>query len=477
MKFAKKIGIGIGIGLALLLVVLIGVSIYASSLLNEDFLVEQLESNMNCRVEIKDLSVGLFSSTSGITLKGVKLGPRDEVANKGTPLSERKAMQNALVSAESIDLALQLGALMDKKLVVEKFVINGANLNLAILASGGTNLNPLFQTPGIVNGARNPALDKKPEESAEPVKKSAPFTAADLPISGNIKRVGFTNSKASIRLQSSGDTIKITGLNFLLTDIDIDGKDLKNHNSAKAGIDAQIVIFNRKQEKKINLILTSNGKIVPFDKRNGRVNPNLIYNLVVHKGSTLHSTALLDALAGNLPILDKIGLKMDKLKEKAVLLTNVKVSISYFKSMLKFINEPTFPTKNYDLAIRKNSWIHLGNSSHKIIGKVISSKQESDKAIKSVDTRIAKAVKGDAAQAKAIRDKLLGSLIENDRIYLAFTSSGSLGNPNVKLLSNIPDITDLIKGAAGEYIDSRIDNELKKVPGGKAVKEALKGLF
>ena len=478
MKHMKKILIGVGVAFGLLLIILIGVSIYASSLVNEDFLVEQLESNMNCRAEISDLSVGLFSSTSGITLKGVKLGPRAAVANKGTPLSERKPMQSSLISAESIDLALQLGALIDKKLVVEKFVINGAQLDLRLLANGKTNLNPLFTTPRIVKGERNPALDKKPEPTAEaePAESSGPFTAGDLPISGNIDRIGFTNSKASIRL-ANGETINISDLDFLLTDIDIDGQDLAGHNSANARIDANVLVSNAKKQEKVKLILTSNGRIVPFDKGNGRVNPNLVYELVVHEGSTLHSAALMDALAGSIPMLDKIGLKMKKLKEKAVLLHNVPVKISYHTSQIKFLNEPTFKTKHYDLGIRKNSWIRLANSTHQITGKVISSREESDKAIQGVDAKIQKAVKGDAAQAKTIRDKLLGSLVENDRVYLAFTSSGSLGNPNVKLLSNIPDLTDLLKGAASEYVKNRLDNELKKVPGGKAAKDVLKNLF
>ncbi|MCB1173573.1 MAG: AsmA domain protein [Leptospiraceae bacterium] len=473
----KKILIGAGAFFGVLLIALIGASIYLSSLINEDFIVQQLESSMNCRVEIKELNTGLFSAVSSIGLEGVKLGPRDAVANKGTPQKDRKPMAAGVIEAGSIKLALQFGPLLSKKLVVDKLVIDQAKLNLVILANGGNNLNALFRTPQIVNGERNPALDAPKEEAAVESGSDKPFTAADLPISGSLKKIGFTNSNAAIKLQSTGETIEIADLDLLLTNIDIDGTDLKNHNSAHLEIDTTASILNRQKVKKLKLILTSSGKIVPFDVKTGKVNPAIQYHLTVNKGSTLHSFAVLDALAGSLPVLKNIGLKMDKLSKEAVLLQNVDVVISYSRSLLKLLNEPTFPTRNYDLALRKGSWIRLSNSTHNMIGKVISSEAESKAGIAHVDSEIQKVVKGDAANAKMIRDKLLGSLVENDRVFLAFTSTGSLGNPNVSLLSNIPSITDLLKGSINEAINNRVNNELKKVPGGKQINDALKGLF
>lgn len=479
----KKILIGVGIFIAVLIIALIGISIYISTLINEDFIVEQIESNMNCRAEINELDVGLFSAVSSIGLNGVKIGPRDSVANKGIPQKDRKPMKGGVIEAGSISLALQFGPLLAKKFVLDKLVIDGAKLNLSIYANGGNNLNSLFKTPLVVGGKRNPALDKKPEKKDEKEKddpekgpKKA-FTAADIPVAGTLKKIGLTNSNASIHLQKTGDTIQVQGLELLLTDIDIDGKDLANHNSAYFNLDTTVKVFNRSKQEKVKLILDSGAKIVPFETKSGKVNPNVRYQLTVKEGTTLHSFTVLDQLAGSLPVLKNIGLKMDQLAKKAVLQEDVKVVINYRRSLVRLINEPTFKTKHYDLGIRKGSWIRLNNSTHHMTGKVISSKAESDKGISHVDNEIAKQVKGDKAAAKKIRNKLLGSLVENDRIFLAFTSKGSLSSPQVTMLSNIPGISDLIKGAIGEAINSKINDKIKNIPGAKKATDALKNLF
>ena len=473
----KKILIGLGAFFGLLLVTLIGVSIYLSTLIDEDFIVAQLEAGMNSRLEIKKLNIGLFSAVSTISLEGVKLGVRDDYANQGVPQKDRKPMEKAIIEAGSISLALRFGPLLNRKLVVDELVLDQANLNLAIYASGGNNLNALFKTPRLVGGKRNPALDKKPEPEEE-VKPGdeKPFTAADLPIAGNLKKVGLTNSNASVFLQSSGDLIQVADLTLLLTDIDINGQDLKNHNSAHLNLDTVVHIMNRKKQKKLDLILTSDGTIVPFDTKTGKINPGIVYELIAHKGSKLYSFAVMDKLAGSLPILKDIGLRMDGLSKAATLLNDVIIKISYKRSLIRILNQPTFKTKNYDLAVNKGGWIRLGNGTHNLTAKVISSKAEARAGLAHIDKEIQKIVKGDAANARAIRDKLFGALVKNDRVFLNFNSKSLLANPNVTLLSNIPAISELVTGSVKAAIENRLDNELNKVPGGKKAKKFIKDL-
>ncbi|HMY45795.1 MAG TPA: AsmA domain protein, partial [Leptospiraceae bacterium] len=44
--------------------------------LNENFLVQQIESNLNVRAEVRKLNVSLFSAMSSVELEGVSLGAR-----------------------------------------------------------------------------------------------------------------------------------------------------------------------------------------------------------------------------------------------------------------------------------------------------------------------------------------------------------------------------------------------------------------
>lgn len=475
----KKIFIISGAIFGGILVLLLGVSLYVSSLLTEEFVVEQIESTFNLRAELKELNVGLFSGAS-VELRGVALGPRDSIANQGKPLGERPPMKNKVISAESLELSLQLMPLLDKQLVVEKFIFEKPEVNLAMRANGTNNLGGLFKTPRVVGGKRNPALDEKPAAASN---SNEPFRAADLGIAGNLERVGLNNGTLNLRL-ASGDRLKFKNLDLFLTDIVVDPADLINRNSAYLDLDTDVFVTSRHTGKEVaQFLLRSEGKIQPFDPKTGEVALNVRYDLTMKESSFMTGFAVMDQLAGKLPDLKKAGVDMAEIAKKAELIRDVQIDLEYGRGLVKILNDPTFPTRHYDLALLKGSTIKLGDSTHRFKGSVLASENETNKAFKNLDKEIERALKGTKVDPVELRNKALTKIIKDGRIHLDFTSVGAIVNPNVDLLVNLPQLSDIIKSAGGDILKGKLDAEINKIiPGGagkegkKLIDDALKNL-
>ena len=471
VSFMKKIIIILGSIFGGILVLLVGVSLYISSLLTEAFVVEQIESTFNLRAELKELDVGLFSGAS-VVLKGIALGPRDSVANQGKPLGERSPMVNKVISAESVDLSLELMPLLDKRLVVKRFVFEKPVVNLTMRANGTNNLGGLFKTPTVVNGKRNPALDEKPAAASN---TNEPFRASDLGIAGDLQKVGLNDGLLNLQL-ASGDRLNFKNLDLFLTDIEVDAADLQNHNSAYLELNTDVIVMSRVAGQEIaRFLLRSDGKITPFDPKTGEVALNLRYDLTMKESSFMTGFVLMDQLAGKLPDLKKAGVDMSEVAKKAELIRDVQIDVEYGRGLLKILNDPTFPTRHYDLALLQGSTIKLGDSTHNFKGSVLASESETDKAFKNLDKEIERALKGTKVDPVELRNKALQKIIKDGRIHLDFTSVGALSNPNVDLLVNLPELSDVIKSAGGDILKGKLDAEINKViPGGKGAKEGKK---
>lgn len=483
----KRVAVIAGALIALLLSLIVGLSVYAASLINADFIVAQLESSLNCRAELKELDAGLFSAVSSVRLGGLALGPRDDYANRGVPQKDRPPLARPLVAAKEVRLALKFWPLLSRRLVVSEFVLVEPALNLTVYANGANNLAPLFSTPRTVNGAPNPALAEKPAAPETPAASAGPFTARDLPIAGSLGRVAVERGTLNLTLEEARSRVLVAPIDLALTEIEIDPEDLKNKNQARLVFNASAKVFDRAGQESALLKLESNGLITPFEPESGRVNPALKYAIRVVEGSYINGLALLNQLSGNLPALAKAGIKMEDLTKRAELSENVEVTIEYGRALIKLLNAPVFPTRHYDFSLTEGSSLSLGDNQHRFTGRVFASAEETERVFAKVDAEIARAIKGDETQARELRNKVFAAIVKDNRVFLDFVSRGDLSNPSVELLANLPSLADLIKEAGGELARSRLQNELGREmdkrlgPGGGAVKDqiqkGMEGLF
>ncbi|MEM7013564.1 MAG: hypothetical protein AAF585_18990 [Verrucomicrobiota bacterium] len=109
----------LGAVLVLILVPVIGFVVLTMSvkkLSDPEFLVARIEENLNCRAEIQQATLDLYSQPASLQIIGIGFGPRDEYAENGTPLSERPPL-NSSVFINAVTLELETRPLFKKQLV------------------------------------------------------------------------------------------------------------------------------------------------------------------------------------------------------------------------------------------------------------------------------------------------------------------------------------------------------------------------
>lgn len=473
----KKIGIYIGAAvIGLLLIIIIGLS-SLSSFITPQFVVKSLESSLNARVNVKEVNINLFSALSAIEVKGIELGYRDSVADKGTLLEERQAMKSPVIQLDSIDLGLTLSALLKKEFRLDKLIINSPDLTLVLNEDGSNNLSSLFKPPVTVNGEPNPSLTpealeerRKEEEQAKrdaDSESKEPFSIKSIPISISMGELGIKDGSVKVVMKKTKQIIQLNALNLILKDLDIVPDDLENHNSLKLILNTDLGVIGANGKESSKFLLDTSGTIVPFDAKTGLINTAIVHTVTIKEDSYISGFAVFDSLAGELPALKNLNLKMDKLSQKSSLKKDVTTKIGYSNGRVSFKDSPVFPTSNYDLTIVEGTWIQITNSTHLMNGKIISTKEESDRAISQIDKALQAGSKG--ADTSEMKKKIFGDLLEGDRVALPFQSSGNIKSPNVGLKISLPSLTDLISGGAKKAISDAID---KKIPG--AAKDALK---
>ncbi len=451
--------------------------LYLRSLLNEAFLVRQIEAALNARVEIRKLDIDLFSAISSIELEGVRLGARDAVANKGTPLADRAPMATPLIAAESVELELSFLPLLSRRFEIKRFVIDRPEIKLVHYPSGANNLSGLFGPPQIVEGQPNPALKKTPEPPAaeEP---GEPFSVKNLPVSAGLERVGIENGVVHVSIPAAGHRILVENLNVSLTDFDVDPADLAQHNRALLAFHANTRVFGTSGKEAGLLLLRSEGHLQLFDPNTGQVNPDLVYALRMLRGSYISDLTVMEQLSGRLPLLASAGIALKGVGERAELTQDVDLRVRYRAGQVTLLSDVNFPTVNYDLTLKQSSWLLISATAHQFQGRILASEAESARAIQSVDGVIARNLKDE--DPVRYRKLLLGELLLNDRIVLDFISTGPLAQPQVYLKTQIPSLTDILKDSAKTLLKNRIENRLREELNqgqGKAIQEGLDKLL
>ncbi len=484
MTLKKKILVFTVAGFLFFITLFVAFSFFIASLITEEFLVHQLEANLNARAVLKKYSVGIFSGGS-LTIEGLALGPRDRYANNAVELAKRPKMKNALLEIPQTELSLDLFDLIDGRFTLNHFLIERPKARLTIYKNGGNSLTPLLNRPAIVNGKPNPdyGLEKQqkkeqkkeepkepeePEESKEAQKASQaesdqPFQAQKLPLAASLKKIGISSGHFSVLIALTGDQIEIRDLNFFVTDIEIDPADLKNKNSAHIGFDTDIVILTQKKKETGKLSLRSKGRIVPFDRQSGKVNARLVYNINLKKDSYVAGFSLLEKIDGHLQKLRSAGITITGLGKKAALIEDVEVKLAYNRGLVTILNDPRFPTKNFDLLLKKKSRFQLASSSHNISGGLHSSSEMGRESITSIEKNIKKSTGLSPQEAQKLREKHFSELIQDNRIVLNFSSSGPLADPNVKFLSKLPDFSALLKDALSARAKQEFEKQKKKL--------------
>ena len=473
----KKIFTGFFAAFVLFLSLIVGASFYVSSLLTEEFIVHQLESLFNARFQLKRFYFSILSG-GDLEVEGLAVGKRDRFANKAVPLNKRPALRRKALSMEKLDVHLDFFKLLSGLVYVEGFVFKKPQVNITLYKNGSNNLSPLFTTPAIIRGKPNPAYkpSKPKKEEKEQKKKtkkdSAPLQAQSIPLSASLEKIGIENGHIKFTLAKTGDTLVIEKLNFLVKNIEFDPEDLKNKNSADVIFDMNLRLFTKANKETGLFIFSSKGKVVPFNKRTGRIDPNVVYELFIAENSYVAGFSVLEKLSGKIDLLKKAGVSLDKLREKAVLTSGTSTKVRYKRGTLTILNDMKIITKNFELLAKKGASFRLAKMTHRIDGKLTASAELSKSAVAKIDTVIQKQLRLKKKEAEKLRKKHFSSVIDDGRIFFSFVSSASITNPNIVIKNSLPSLSSLAKEAGQQYLDKEKKKLEKKAK--KKAEEELK---
>jgi hypothetical protein len=420
------------IGLILfVLLALFALKIYLENYFDKNIIVREVEANTNARFELEDISIGLFSFTPSLELDKVKIGKRDQYADDKVHIDERPKM----------------------------------------------DLSPLLEQPSGASRTQlsgEPAETKTEEKAAEPAEPEQPavpqekFSAKDVPIAATMNQIGIENGEVDIFFKTTQQRFLISDFFMVIDKIDIDPKDLKNHNKATVTFNTNLSIFNKEKSEQAQLSLRSNADVRPLDPVTGHVQPEAVYALSIGKGSFIQALVALEKVKSTLNTLEKVGINLDILSKKAVLQKDADTAIRYKDGKVSFEEDLKVLTADYHVRILKQSWFNVMNNQHEFKGDLTVSEAESKKLLEQVDKFIDDSmkdvkIKGVKIDKQEIRDELLAGVVKDNRIFIEFVSKGDISDPEVKVTFMPANLTDLIKKKAGALVDEKIAEVKEKI--------------
>lgn len=465
--------------LAFVFIVVVGlfaVKIYLEKYFDKDIIVKAVEANTNSRFELTDVSIGIFSFTPSLRMDGIKLGKRDQYADDKVHIDKRPKMEGEIVSVENIELKANLIPLFDKRFELNRFIIQRPVARLTLGEEGQNNLSPLFDQPsgkqadGRVAEVQEQAEPEAAQEPAaqQPDEPQEDFSAKDVPVAAKMNQIGIENGEVDILFRTTQQRFLISDFFMVIDKIDVDPKDLFKHNKATVTFNTNMTIFNKEKSEQAKLSLESNADVRPFDPYTGKVNPEAVYAVSIGKGSFIQALVALEKVKSSLATLEKVGINLDILSKKAVLSKDADTAIRYKDGKVSFEEDLKVLTADYDVKIVKASWFNVMNNQHSFKGDITVSESESKKLLDQVDKFIDDSmkdisIKGVNIDKQEIKDELLSGVVKEGRIYIEFTSTGDISDPEVKVSFMPTSLTDLIKKKAGAFVDQKIDEVKEKV--------------
>ena len=446
-KSKKKIVLVSLLGGALALVVT--VYLLATTYLTRNYLTEQIENALNCRFEMGELNVSVFSPTATLLMSDVRVAPRDSFANDGTMHDERPKLDYSKVDVGNLKVEISLFDLLFRNLDVKSITIEGARVDLILKKDGTNDLEPLIASP-------------KDRDDKDKGNTFNALTNAD--IVAHLRHFKLIDAEFNVVVESSKLEIQAKHVNVkLLDELRVDVSDLANMTPARFGFAAEINMFSERQELHYGMVgLDGDIEGLLFDSLTGDFDPKVELELEIDEKSHLKKLPVLqklsDALLGieNLPFVDK-----DKLKawpETYVFTEGKSLHCSFHQNTYSFMAPLTLNVGQWSLQLQTGSNFTTKDSSHVFLYKLLASPAIS----RMVDTSLNAMTKVLPAKAKALALAEVKHLVyDGDRFALQFRTTGSLSNPDVQLVSTLPNIgrikKTLLDSLKGDLKDGLLD--------------------
>ena len=485
-RIAKYASIAFGVFCFITLVLGIVLKIY----LTKDRVIQLIEEHINARVEIKDISVPLWATLSGVTLEQLKVGYRDRQVKKEP--AKRKPMGKPVIGLEKFNFKvaiLQLITSFGKKFELKALLLTKPEAHIIVYAKGGTNLDILLSPPPEAKqrSEKTQKTQKKTNQEKTqkiPQKSSEPFSIKSIDTVIKVGKIGIEKGSFSVNLQKFGNTLKLQNVDAYVNDILIDPNNLRDRNRARFTFSFNALLDESQKKKKANkksksavrsfvINFETNGSIRPFNAKTGRITQNVRLKVGLLAGTKFTGLALLKKIKDEAKLLKKAGINLSFLKSEIKLAKDAIIDLSYRSGIIIFESSPRIDTNDYLVRLTKHSKMNIKTMHHNFIVDLILNEKATQKIRSQVERFINKSIKvivkglpaalrgaSKSLKASTLTSGLLAPAIdkETNRFRLSINSSGSFSSP--KIILTKPRLGDPKK-----EINKLMDKQLKNLKG------------
>ena len=340
-------------------------------------------------------------------------------------------------------------------LSIDALTIDGLDIAYAIDEEGDHTLDPMLDPPKYVKGSLNPEYEEKRKRrelaKARRKMKSADesivddsFNVSEMPMATKLRSLILRGSIVSIRLIKSNNRIAFTGIKGSVSDLDVDPMDLTRHNSAQLELSGNLSVTGPDGTTKYaDLNLQADGKIQPFDSQTGFLNPDLVTDLTVKKGSRIMSLPIASRLASTLDQLQEAGLDMSVIEEILVVNEDSRFRLGLRNYILRAVEPLPVIINGNRLVIEEEAWLNTANDEHLINASFTFSEKISNSTFTRANTMLSEIV-GESV-AGPVAELLFTPVTKDGRIHIPFVSSGDFNRPKVRASVALRDLADAVK--------------------------------
>lgn len=472
--------------------------------------VAQLESSWNCRADVGRVDLALWSNPARLEIFDLKLAASD--AENMKPLAQRAPIiqEAAAVTCSHAVLEVRLQDLLSRTLNVQKLVLSDVGLQEDVSKEGVSSLAVLFAKPAREQGmvAMGPGPDSTvstavPGSASEPLASSTPETAASpaplaqepvpapvpaghgpdgatLPTANEAgspkkprrqpkvfeaRELGMSVMVAQASLErgqfhrvdhKSLTKTDVSGLDFSISDIDVNPADLASHNTFKLSLNGKLTQRGRIGPKEArrevimaDIVLRGEGIVHPFDAGTGLWQPNSALRLTMTKDTVIGGYMTLgDTGSKDLKKLDDYGIDLRDLKIGGPLLEDAVIQVSIEQNRIMLQEDAKFAMPDFELVLQKASWLNPTEDEHEMQIRLTCGPLLQEQLSAKVKRFVGDEFGGNVI--KSLSD-------EKGRIYFEMLSTGRLSKPAVK-----PDVKRLLNRVLEGFGGGLLDGLIKK---------------
>jgi hypothetical protein len=225
----------------------------------------------------------------------------------------------------------------------------------------------------VVKEEAEPKVEKVPKAGA------AEFKAEQLGFTLRVREARVSNGQLFIHNRVNKTKTRLEGLQFALTDIDVDPNQLKEHNSVKMSLAMRLTLEGRgkvagemKDVTFAKVEVSGDGALQPFEEITGVWSPVSDWELKLAKGSVLAGYMTMgEASADAAKKMKEYGLDLSDMTMGGELLEAAVLKMAFSDNRLLVREDARFQMPEYEVRMAKGSWLNSAKDAQDLVIRLV----------------------------------------------------------------------------------------------------------